>query len=122
MTADRSTPGDENTTRALRMLYAAPSDAGYWFALETRILAHVARGGDSLSWWCAARDMTRPGLMAAAALVFAASLALAHARTDESRRTYASVIAPSAVSIEPSAGAAAVGDNADVALHYITSR
>jgi hypothetical protein len=121
MTNDRWTSGDAELTNALRALYAAPADERYWDALESRILAHIARGEETMSWWSELAEMARPGLAAAAALIFAASLALAHSRQLEVRSAYASVISPAPTTIEPSARAASVGDG-DAALHLLISR
>ena len=121
MTNDRWTSGDAELTNALRALYAAPADDGYWDALESRILAHIARGEETISWWSELAEMARPGLAAAAALIFAASLALAHSRQLEVSSAYASVISPAPSTIEPSTRAASVGDG-DAALHLLISR
>ena len=121
MTDDRSISGDAELTTALRALYAAPADEHYWDSLELRILAHVARGEDTRSWWSELAEMARPGLVAAAALVIAASLALAHSRQLEVRSAYASVISPAPSAIEPATRAASVGDG-DAALHFLISR
>ena len=121
MTNDRWTSGDAELTNALRALYAAPADDTYWDALESRILAHIARGEETISWWSELAEMARPGLAAAAALIFAASLALAHSRQLEVSSAYASVISPAPSTIEPSTRAASVGDG-DAALHLLISR
>lgn len=121
MTPDRWTSGDAELTNALRALYAAPADDGYWDALEARILHHVARGEVSLSWWAELAEMARPGLIAAAGLILAASLVLAHTRQIEVRSAYASVISPAPSTIEPSTRAASVGDG-DAAVHFLISR
>ena len=121
MTDDRWTSGDTDLTNALRALYAAPVEESYWDSLESRILAHVARGDDTLSWWSELAEMARPGLAAAAALIVAASLALAHSRQLEVRSAYASVISPAPSAIESSTRAASVGDG-DAALHFLISR
>jgi hypothetical protein len=121
MTNDRWTSGDAELTSALRSLYAAPADEAYWDALEARILAHVARGDESASWWVELADMARPGLVAAAALMLAASLALVHSRQLEVSSAYASVISPTPSAIAPSTRAAAVGDG-DAAIHVLISR
>jgi hypothetical protein len=120
MTHDRWTTGDFELTRALRALYAAPADQGYWDALEARILAHVARDEGSV-WWAEMADMIRPGLVAAAALMLAASLAMARSHQIEARNAYASVISSAPASAEPSSSASPVGDG-DVAIHYLLSR
>ncbi|MEO8622611.1 MAG: hypothetical protein ABI625_16180 [bacterium] len=121
MTNDRWTSGDAELTNALRALYAAPADERYWDALESRILAHIARGEETISWWSELAEMARPGLAAAAALIFAASLALAHSRQLEVSSAYASVISPAPSTIEPASRAASVGDG-DAALHLLISR
>jgi hypothetical protein len=121
MTDDRWTSGDAELTNALRALYAAPTEETYWDALESRILAYVARGDDTGSWWSELAEMARPGLAAAAALIFAASLALVHSRQLEVSSAYAAVIAPAPASIEPATRSAAVGDG-DAAIHVLISR
>ena len=121
MTDERWTSGDAELTNALRALYAPPADEAYWDALESRILAHVARGDDTASWWAELAEMARPGLAAAAALILAASLALAHSRQLEVRSAYASGISPTPSTIEPSTRAAAIGDG-DAAIHVLISR
>ena len=120
MTHDRWTSGDAELTNALRALYAAPAEDSYWDALEARILAHVARGDETANWWSELVDMARPGLVAAAALILAASLAMARSQQLEARNAYGSVIAaPSA--LEASSRGSSAGDG-DAALHYLLSR
>ena len=121
MTNHPWTTGDAELTNALRALYAAPIDERYWDSLEARILAHVARGEDARSWWSELAEMARPGLAAAAALIVAASLALAHSRQIEVSSAYASVISPAPSTIEPATRAASIGDG-DAALHLLISR
>jgi hypothetical protein len=77
MTHDRWTSGDAELTNALRALYAAPAEEAYWDALEARILAHVARGDEGTKWWGELVEMVRPGLVAAAARIHAATPAMA---------------------------------------------
>jgi hypothetical protein len=121
MTHDGWTSGDGELTSALRALYAAPAEESYWDALESRILTHVARRDDTTVWWAELAEMARPGLAAAAALIFAASLALVHSRQLEVNSAYASVITPIPASMESASRAASVGDG-DVAVHFLISR
>jgi hypothetical protein len=121
MTDERWMSGDAELTNALRAIYAAPADEQYWEALESRILTHVSRIGDEASWWSELVDMARPGLAAAAALIFAASLALVHSRQLEVSSAYASVISNSPASLEAATRGVATGDG-DVAIHVLTSR
>ena len=120
MTHDRWTSGDAELTNALRALYAAPADESYWDALEARILQHVATGEVRSGWWDELADMIRPGLIAAAALILAASLAMARSEQLEARNAYASLIAPSPTSVEASARGS-IGDG-DAAIHLLLSR
>jgi len=121
MSNDRWISGDAQLTNALRALYAAPCDDAYWAALESRILSHIARGEESRSLWSELAEMARPGLAAAAALIFAASLALAHSRQVEVSNAYASVISPAPSTIEPATRASSIGDG-DAAIHFLISR
>lgn len=120
MTHDRWTSGDAELTGALRALYAAPAEDSYWEALEARILAHVAHGDEGRVWWGELVDMVRPGLVAAAALILAATLAMAHSQRLEASNAYGSVIA-SPSSLEASSRNGSLGDG-DAAIHYLLSR
>lgn len=84
--------GDTELTNALRTLYAAPESAGYWSALEQRIMDRVA-GGDSLdSWWSVPTQWVRVGLIAAGfALIVAGSLFL-RSRAEQRQMAYDSVL------------------------------
>ena len=118
MMHERWTSGDPEITASLRALYAAPADEAYWDSLEARILARISRGDDGATWWSALIEMARPGLVAAAGLVLAASLALVQSRQAEARSAYASVISPAPSTVEASTRAASVGDG-DVAIHFL---
>jgi hypothetical protein len=86
--------GDEELTRALRALYTAPDSAGYWSALETRIMDRIA-GGESLdAWWSVPTQWARIALIAAGfALIVAGSLFL-RSRADQREMAYESVVGP----------------------------
>lgn len=121
MTHDRWNEGDVELNDALRAIYAAPGEDGYWTALEARILSHVANADDRHAWLAELSDMVRPGLVAAAALIIAASLAMVRSQQLEARRAYASVISASPIAVESSTGANSVGDG-DVAIRYLLPR
>ena len=77
MTHDRWTSGDAELTEcASARCTPRRRDERYWDALEARILAHVARGDERRAWWGELAEMVRPGLVAAAALILAATLAM----------------------------------------------
>jgi hypothetical protein len=120
MTQDRWTSGDAELTNALRALYAAPAEDAYWDTLEARILAHVARREEGVMWWGELVEMVRPGLVAAAALILAATLAMARSQQLEARNAYGSVIAAPS-SLEASSRTPSLGDG-DAAMHYLLSR
>jgi hypothetical protein len=120
MTDHRWTPSENDLTEALRVHYAAPSDQGYWTALESRILAHVARGGQVEGWWSALGEMARPALAAAAILVLVAGAAVVRTRQVDARTAYESVISAAPPSIETAARASSVADG-DATIDYMLS-
>ncbi|PYP78601.1 MAG: hypothetical protein DMD35_10840 [Gemmatimonadetes bacterium] len=105
MTDHRWTPSDSELSDALRKHYTAPSDPGYWSALEARILAHVARGAHVERWWSALVEMARPALAAAVILVLVAG---------------AAVISAGPPSVTTAARASSVADG-DATLDYMLS-
>ena len=121
MTHDDWTTGNSELLRAMRAHYAAPAAEGYWDVLEARILAHVAQGGERRGWWIELADMARPGLVAAAALVLAASFAMARSRQLDATNAYASVISASSAMSETAMQSPSVGDG-DAAIHFLLSR
>ena len=120
MTDERWTSGDAELTSALRALYAAPTEESYWDALESRILAHVARGAQLEGWWSAFGEITRPALAAAAILVLVAGAAVVHTQRLDARNAYASVISAAPPSIETAARSSSVADG-DATLDYMLS-
>jgi len=120
MTDHHCTPGEAELTETLRMHYAAPSDPGYWEALEARIVAHVMRGAQVEGWWSALAGMARPALAAAAVLVFVAGAAVFHTRQLDARNAYASVISAAPPSVETAARSSSVPDG-DATIDYILS-
>jgi hypothetical protein len=68
---------DDDLTRTLAAIYAAPQEAEYWTALEQRILARVAAGDSVDTWWSVPEKWLRVGLVAAGvAVILAGSLLL----------------------------------------------
>ena len=56
--------GDDEITRGMRGLYAAPAGHAYWNELESRIMARVAEV--ELGWWTELDRWLKPALVAAA--------------------------------------------------------
>lgn len=89
---------DDDLTRELRAIYAAPVDAGYWNALERRVIARITDDGeDDLAdiWWSVPEKWLRIGLIAAGfALIVAGSLLL-RTQAQASRMAYDTIVEPS---------------------------
>lgn len=69
---------DERVVTAMRSLYSAPPDAGYWDSLQSRIVARLSSAGQASrdnGWLSVLATWATPGL-AAAALIFAVAGAL----------------------------------------------
>ena len=72
---------DEQITRGLRALYAAPAGDGYWNELEARVMSRVS--DVELGWWTELDRWVRPALAAAAMLLLTAGVAMYRARQIE---------------------------------------
>ena len=59
---------DDDVTRELRSLYAAPTEDAYWQALQARILAAVSGAAPIAveAWWAPLSRWSRTGAVAAA--------------------------------------------------------
>jgi hypothetical protein len=76
---------DDDLTRALAAIYAAPPEAAYWTALEQRILARIEAGGGEDEWWSVPEKWLRVGLVAAGIAVIVAGSLLLRTQTQASR-------------------------------------
>lgn len=110
---------EDDVTRGLRAIYAAPGDDAYWSELEARIMHRVA--GMELGWWTELDHWTRPALLAAAALLLACSAALFRARESEQTTAYEALLAPLPGPIE-TAVRPMLQDTRDGTVRYILSR
>src|ERR687887_2136090 len=79
---------DDDLTRALRQLYAAPADEAYWRTLERRILARLVEE----EWWLPLAAWVRVGVIAAGVALTVASLALVRSHRAEAQFAYQAVI------------------------------
>ena len=89
---------DEEVTRGLRALYAAPAGELYWNDLEARIMGRITEV--DLGWWAELDRWARPALVAAAILVLAAGVAMFRARQVETENAYENILTPSPVPVE----------------------
>ncbi len=83
---------DDDLTRGLRQLYAAPADEGYWRSLAERIMARVANELELEAWWQPLAAWARIGVIAAGIALAMASVALSRSRADEARIAYETII------------------------------
>jgi hypothetical protein len=102
-------PEDDEATRALRELHAAPAEESYWAALEARIMARI--GQADATWWSELGHWARPALVAAAMLIIVAGLLLFRTREDATQIAYEDVLAaPTPISVAGTARPAALRD------------
>ena len=90
--------GDDEVTRGLRSLFAAPAGEPYWNELEARIMARVTEV--DLGWWGELDRWVRPALIAAALLVLTAGVAMFRAQQVETQTAYENILTPSPVPVE----------------------
>ena len=79
---------EDDLTRALRRLYAAPADEAYWRTLEGRVMARVLEE----EWWEPLAAWVRVGVVAAGLALAAATLTLIRSHRAEARIAYQTVI------------------------------
>ena len=69
--------GDDDITRELRALYAAPAGDDYWRGLEARILSRLTEAaGPRIAWWDELDRWMRPALVAAAVVLLSSGIAM----------------------------------------------
>jgi hypothetical protein len=123
MTDLRFPTGDDDVTRGLRGLYAAPAGHAYWNELESRIMSRV--GEVELGWWTELDRWLKPALVAAAVLIVTAGVAMFHAQKSETESAYEELFAPTPVAgapIEASAVQRNTPEPRDNALRFIISK
>jgi hypothetical protein len=94
---------DDDVTRGLRRLYAAPEGEAYWRGLEARILSRLAEASvHSLGWWDELDRWMRPALVAAALVLLAAGVSLVREYQMEQEVAYEAMLtpAPAALPVE----------------------
>ena len=111
--------GDDDITRALRAVYAAPAGESYWNELESRVMAHIAEV--DLGWWGELDRWVRPALVAAALLVCAAGAAMFRARQAETQTAYETILAPGNAPVETAIRPTLEGDR-EATLRYVLTK
>jgi hypothetical protein len=87
---------DDELTRALRIIYAAPAGDGYWSGLEHRIMSQLG-SADADAWYAVPETWLRAGLLAAGFAVIVAGSLLLRTQTQIARVEYETVIDPSTI-------------------------
>jgi hypothetical protein len=90
---------DDDLTRELRAIYAAPSDASWWAAFENRINARIDAAVAADEWWTVPERWLRVGLMAAGVAVIVAGALIMRAQTQVARMAYETVVGPASIDI-----------------------
>jgi hypothetical protein len=88
---------DDDITRELRAIYAAPMESAYWSGLESRILARLVGDESSDSWYVVSEKWLRIGLVAAGFAVLVAGSLLMRNQTQYARAEYETVIDPATI-------------------------
>src|ERR1019366_5423596 len=87
---------DDDLTRELRAIYAAPTDAACWTGLEQSINARLATADD---WWTRPGRWLRVGRVAAGCAVIVAGALIMRAQTQVPRMAYEGVGDPASIDI-----------------------
>lgn len=90
---------DDDLTRELRSIYAAPSDASWWTGLEQRINARIDAGIIADEWWTVPERWMRVGLVAAGLAVVVAGAMIMRSQVQVSRMAYQTVVDPASADL-----------------------
>jgi hypothetical protein len=110
---------DDDVTRGLRALYAAPDGDAYWNELEARIMARVSEV--EFGWWAELDRWAKPALAAAAVLIFAAGVAMFRAREVQATNAYGNLLAPPQIPVD-NAVRPMMQDDRDGTLRFVLTR
>jgi len=91
--------GDEEITRGLRQLYAAPTGDDYWRGLQARILSRLTEP-ETFAWWDELDRWVRPALVAAAILLIATGVAFVRNYQAEQEFAYEAMLTPTNLPVE----------------------
>ena len=112
--------GDDEITRGLRQIYAAPAGDSYWRGLEARILSRLA-APPSIGWWDELDRWMRPALAAAAVVLLAAGVALFRAYQADQADTYEAMLTPTTLPVETAVRPVLQGQR-DGTFRYLMTR
>lgn len=90
---------DDELTRELRAIYAAPTDLAWWTALEQRINARLDAAVAADEWWTVPDRWLRVGMIAAGFAVIVAGALIMRAQTQVTRMAYETVVDPATIDL-----------------------
>jgi len=90
---------DDDLTRELRAIYAAPADPAWWAGLEQRIAARLDAAAGADEWWTVPERWLRAGLLAAGIAVIIAGALVWRAQAQVARMAYETVVDPASIDI-----------------------
>ena len=90
---------DDNLTRELRAIYAAPSDASWWAGLEQRIDARIDAALSAEEWYTVPERWLRVGLLAAGFAVIVAGALIMRSQTQVRRMAYETIVDPASIDL-----------------------
>ncbi len=90
---------DDDLTRELRTIYAAPSSAAWWAGLEARINARIDAAVQTDEWWTVPDKWLRVGLIAAGFAVIVAGALVMRAQALETQMAYQTVVSPESIDL-----------------------
>jgi hypothetical protein len=85
---------DDDLTRELRAIYAAPTDPAWWAGLEHRINARLDAAVAADEWWTVPDRWLRVGLIAAGFAVIVAGAMLMRSQAQVRSMAYETVVDP----------------------------
>jgi hypothetical protein len=112
---------DEQVRDALRAVYAAPTDEGYWLSLERRILARVRGEVPSpIEWWSYFRGWRHIGIAAAVVAALIAGLAAYRTHETSERIAYRDLLGtPSELPLLSETVGEPLANTRDATLRYL---